>query len=111
MGPETGQRGKWKDKQAWFNILSILTHLYNYNFPKNKKKLNTFLKIFILTSITTFYHEWMNLIQQAFIIMDNNWLLKQEQLMKRKARPAFMVVLKNRNFKLQFDFRYLLVQF
>ena len=58
MGPETGQREKWKDKQAWFNILSIITHLiYNYNFPKNQTKLNTFLKIFILTSITTFYHE------------------------------------------------------
>ena len=76
-----------------------------------KAKEEVIFLVFILTSITTLYHEWMNLIQQAFIIMDNNWLLKQEQLMKRKARPAFMVVLKNRNFKLQFDFRYLLVQF
>ena len=34
-----------------------------------KAKEEVIFLVFILTSITTLYHEWMNLIQQAFIII------------------------------------------
>lgn len=71
-----------------------------------KKKANSFLKIFILTSITTLYHECMNLIQQAFIIIV--WkitdYLNRNTWLNVELSPGFSSFYKNEENQTLLDF-------